>query len=329
VGRLGVAALVVLVLAVGATRAGGVATLHVQVSGNGTVSSNPPGIECPTACSEEFDSGSRVVLTAHPAAGEGFLGWGGACSGSAAACTVVADVEKNVAAKFTPGTVSALWIDDATGHETNFDTGAELTVTLAPASTETVTVEYKTTDGTADSTDYVQESGRLVFAPGATAIQIPIGIKGDALDEPDETFFVDLSSPEHATIARGRGTVTIVDDPEDRGQVRILDAAVRANWSVHRGYTRVTRLQVRRAPRGATIEVLCSGKGCPFKQKRTGRNVTGSFRTAKLRPGAVVELVIDSPGLIGRVFRYTVRASRAPRTAQLCWPPTAARPTAC
>jgi hypothetical protein len=58
-----------------ASGAGGVAILHVFVSGSGTVTSNPPGINCPTECAEEFDAGSRVTLTAQPAAGETFLGW--------------------------------------------------------------------------------------------------------------------------------------------------------------------------------------------------------------------------------------------------------------
>ena len=119
--RFVVPLLALLAFAVGATRAGGVTTLHVQMSGNGAVASIPPGIDCPVECSEQFDSGSRIVLSAHPAAGESFLGWGGACSGSAATCTVVADVEKNVAAKFTPGTLPAITIDDVKVTETNVD----------------------------------------------------------------------------------------------------------------------------------------------------------------------------------------------------------------
>jgi hypothetical protein len=325
--RLVIPLAAVVVFAVGAKQAGGVATLHVQVSGSGSVTSDPAGISCPSECSEQFDSGGRVVLTAHPGTNESFLGWGGGCSGSSSTCAVVADVEKNVAAKFTPGTLPAITIDDVSANETNFDIVAVLTATLAPASTETVTVHYATADGTADSTDYVADSGTLTFAPGVTSARLPVLIKGDALDEPDETLSVDLSAPEHATITRARGTVTIVDD--DPAPVRILDAGVATRWQVHRRYTSVARLVVTRAPVGASIQVRCSGKGCPFRQKRTGRTVTGLFRTAKLRPGAVIEVVIDSPGLIGRVFRYSVRASRAPRTAQLCWPPAAARPTAC
>jgi Fe-S cluster biogenesis protein NfuA len=324
---LAVALVVLLLVAVGATRAGGVATLHVFVSGNGTVTSSPPGIDCPTECAEEFDSGSRVALTAHPAAGEAFLGWGGACSGSAATCTTIADVEKNVAAKFTPGTLPVLSIDDATGHETNFDTGAVLTVTLAPASAETVKVRYATADGTADYTDYVADSGTLTFPPGTTAARIPVGIKGDALDEPDETFFVDLSAPEHATITRARGVVTIVDD--DPAPVRILDAAVATRWHVHRRYTRVTRLVVTEAPAGASIEVRCSGEGCPFERKRTGRKLTGLFAKAKLRPGATITVGVELPGLIGKVFEYRIRTSKLPRARVLCFPPAATKPSPC
>jgi hypothetical protein len=327
--RLVVPLLVLLSCAVGATQVGGVATLRVQVSGKGSVTSSPPEVNCSADCSDQLESGSRLVLTAHADVSESFLGWGGACAGSGPTCSVVVDVDKNVAAKFTPGTLPAITIDDVRATETNVDIVAVLTATLAPASAETVKVHYATVDGTADSTDYVADSGTLTFQPGVTTARIPVLIKGDALDEPDEMLFVDLSAPEHATITSSRGIVTIVDDPGDRAPQRLLDAAVSARWNVHRGYTGVTRFVVTHAPAGAAIEVRCSGKGCPFKERRTGRKVTGLFRTAKLKPGAVIELVIDSPGLVGRVFRYMIRASRAPRTVQLCWPPEAARPTAC
>ena len=327
--RLVVPVLVLLACAVGATRVGGVATLHMQVSGNGAVTSNPPGINCPAECSEQFDSGSRVVFSAHPAAGESFLGWGGACSGSAPTCTVIADVETNVAAKFTPGTLPAITIDDVKVTETNVDIVAVLTATLAPASAETVTVHYATADGTADSTDYVADAGTLTFAPGVTTARIPVLIKGDALDEPDETLFVDLSAPEQATVGRARGTVTIVDDPGDLAPQRILDAAVSARWNVHRRYTRVTRFVVTRAPAGAGIEVLCSGKGCPFKRKQAGLKLTPLFGTAKLRPGATIQLRVDAAGMIGRVFEYRIRAAKTPRVRTLCFPPAASKPAGC
>jgi Calx-beta domain/Divergent InlB B-repeat domain len=311
---LGVVLLLCFAGAAGGAR--GVTTLHVFVSGNGTVTSSPPGINCPTECAEQFDSGSRVTLEAQPAPGDAFLGWGGACSSSTTTCTVVMDVPKNVAAKFTPGTLPALSIDDVTTHETNVDTVAVLTVTLAPESPDTVTLHYASADGTADSTDYVGDAGTLRFPPGTTSVRIPVLIKGDALDEPDETLFVDLSSPEHATISRGRGTVTIVDD--DPAPFRLLDAFVDVRWSVHRRYTKVTRFVVHR-PAGAAVKVRCRGQGCPV---RVG---------AELSPGAVVDVRVTMPyqPLIGRVFQYRIRASKRPRVTALCLPPGALKPVRC
>jgi hypothetical protein len=47
---------------------------------------------------------------------------------------------------------------------------------------------------------------------GTTTRTISISIKGDTLVEPDEVFFVNLSAPDHATIADTQGICTILDD---------------------------------------------------------------------------------------------------------------------
>ncbi|MFL5919446.1 MAG: Calx-beta domain-containing protein [Gaiellaceae bacterium] len=206
----------------------------------------------------------------------------------------------------------ALSIDDTTTRETNFDTVAVLTVTLAAASEEGVTVQYATRDGTADSTDYVSTSGTLTFAPGATTARVPVLVKGDALDEPDETFFVDLSSPEHAAIGRGSGAVTIVDDVGDRGLRPIVDAGIAARWLVRRGYTRVAQLRVTRAPSTASIAVSCAGKGCPFRFRTARPSLTRLFANARLRPGATVRITVDAPGMTGKLFSFQVRSGKPP-----------------
>jgi hypothetical protein len=202
----------------------------------------------------------------------------------------------------------ALSIDDETTLETNVDTAAVVDVTLSSASDETVTVHWATADGTAGAEDYVPASGTLTFASGETTKRAVVLIKGDALDEPDETFFVDLSSPEHATIERARATVTIVDD--DPAPFRLLDASVDARWSVHRTYTRVVRFAVHR-PSGTTLRIRCRGAGCPLQVG------------AKLRPGTLVDVRIDAKyqPVIGRVFLYRIRAGKPPRFTELCLSP--------
>lgn len=73
-------------------------TLTVSVTGSGTVTSTPAGIDCGTTCSAAFDEGSQVALTANPAAGFTFSGFSGACS--AAACTVTMSADESVTATF-------------------------------------------------------------------------------------------------------------------------------------------------------------------------------------------------------------------------------------
>ena len=47
-------------------------TLSVTISGSGTVTSAPSGINCGTTCSASYDSGTQVTLTATPATGSTF-----------------------------------------------------------------------------------------------------------------------------------------------------------------------------------------------------------------------------------------------------------------
>jgi hypothetical protein len=90
---------------------------------------------------------------------------------------------------------------------------AVFTVRLSSASQQRVTVNYATANGTAKAPgDYTARSGTLSFAPTETAKTISVAVKGDRLNERNETFFVRLSGAVNAAIADASGQGTIIDN---------------------------------------------------------------------------------------------------------------------
>ena len=108
-----------------------------------------------------------------------------------------------------------LSVSDATITEGDSGpTAATFTVTLSPASSQTVTVDYATADGTATAAglDYTTASGPLTFAPGETSKTVTVDVLGDTLPEANETFTLNLSNAAGAPILDGQGVGTIVDN---------------------------------------------------------------------------------------------------------------------
>jgi hypothetical protein len=118
-----------------------------------------------------------------------------------------------------PGTASAqvptISIDDPTVTEGNVGTSnASFTVSLSEPSSETVTVDFGTSNGTATAAlDYVSRSETVTFNPGDTSKQVTVQVNGDSIDEPDETFNGNLSNASvNASIGDSQGVATITDD---------------------------------------------------------------------------------------------------------------------
>src|SRR5262249_59914903 len=117
-------------------------------AGSGVVTSNPAGVNCGIDCSATFLSGTRVVLTATPAAGSLFSGWSGDCASQGNPCTVTMDGARSVTASFGqaatlvvalagsgPGTVtsSPAGINCGSGCSEAYALGTAGTLTAFPA----------------------------------------------------------------------------------------------------------------------------------------------------------------------------------------------------
>ena len=77
-----------------------------------------------------------------------------------------------------------------------------LTVNLFPASSGTVTVDYATSDITADAgMDYTATLGTLTFMPGETSKTITVTLLNDTVYDDTERFRVTLSNPTGAALS--------------------------------------------------------------------------------------------------------------------------------
>ena len=117
----------------------------------------------------------------------------------------------------------------------------EFTASLSARSDEQVTVDYATSDGTAESgTDFTAASGTLTFAANATSQTVRVQTAQDSADEEDETFTLELSNPSGATLGDAAATGTIEDDDESLAP---LTASFRKVPAEHDGTTFTFRVK--------------------------------------------------------------------------------------
>src|SRR5262249_45557783 len=135
---------------------------------------------------------------------------------------------------------------------------AVFTVTLLPASNQTVTVDYRTQDGTAIAdADYVRQSNTLTFTAGQVAKTITVAIPANNTAGPNKYFFVNLSNPKgaNASISDAQGIGRI----RSRNNVPMLpadfDADLKAEIAVYRDGT----WWIVRSSDGVVISTLWGG----------------------------------------------------------------------
>ncbi|MBK9031448.1 MAG: hypothetical protein IPL61_08945 [Myxococcales bacterium] len=123
---------------------GGTATAELTVvlggTATGTVTSMPAGITCGASCTGSFPVGTLVTLTAAPAAGASFTGWGGGCSGALPTCSLVVNAASAVNAGFDiqRHTVTVMPAGNGTGRVTSPAGGIDCPGTC------TITVDHGT-----------------------------------------------------------------------------------------------------------------------------------------------------------------------------------------
>ena len=104
-------------------------------------------------------------------------------------------------------------------------TQATFVVALSGPSSQSVSFSFATANGSATAgSDYVATNGAAAFAPGEVEKPVVVLVNGDTVDEAQETFFLDISNVQNATVSSSRGTGFIVDD--DGPTISINDVSV-------------------------------------------------------------------------------------------------------
>jgi len=129
-------------------------------------------------------------------------------------------------------------------------------IDMAPASFQTVTVDYEVLEASARSgSDYIASpSGTITIPAGATFAILTVSIIGDTIVEPNEGFAVRLSNPRGAFIFGPHDPQTallVVDIINDDASVQLADAA--PSVSEGAGATTVTVTRVGDTSRPATV----------------------------------------------------------------------------
>ncbi len=107
-----------------------------------------------------------------------------------------------------------LSINDISIQEGNFGTkDAVFTLSSAGTINQNISVHFATSDGTAQGgSDYIPCAGVATLNPSVSTTTIVVPIVNDKFNEATEAFFLNLSQPVNARIAKGVGTATIIDD---------------------------------------------------------------------------------------------------------------------
>jgi uncharacterized repeat protein (TIGR02543 family) len=188
--------------------------LTIAKTGEGTITSNPAGIECGSECKAEFNEGSSVELTASPASGYAFNSWAGCTEHVGLTCKVTMSKALTVKASFiaTPsltiekagsgqGKASATGIscDENCSEATSaIKTGTSVTVKVASAKgSEAASFE----GGTGSASGCSGASCTFTISANSSVI-----VKFDP--KPTKTLTVNLTGPAaYKGKVTGKGTV--------------------------------------------------------------------------------------------------------------------------
>ncbi|MFP6895516.1 MAG: Calx-beta domain-containing protein [Roseibacillus sp.] len=88
-----------------------------------------------------------------------------------------------------------------------------ITLSEAPQAGELVSADFATSPGTATSgVDFIATTGTLIFSAGEISKAVSVAVRGDTVEEDNETLLLSLSGVSGAAVANATASGTIIDD---------------------------------------------------------------------------------------------------------------------
>jgi len=182
-------------------------------TGQGTIVSSPSGINCGSDCTENFNQGTSVTLTASASSGSSFASWAGDCSGSSNTCVVSMNAAKQVIGIFNASVPSGYTL---TVSKTGTGSG---TVTSVPAG---ITCG---TDGTDCTENYSSGTTVLLIAAApssstftgwsgaCTGTSITCNVLMNSAKSVTANFNTSTTSKTLTVVKAGSGSGTVTSSP--------------------------------------------------------------------------------------------------------------------
>ena len=212
-------------------------------NGTGTVTSSPAGINCGADCTEIYNFGTVVTLTATPAAGSTFAGWSGACTGTGPCMTTITGAT-GVTATFTLNQYT-------------------LTVTRAGTGTGTVTSSPAGINCGADCTEVYNHGTAVVLTAAAAAGSTVSGWSGGGCTGTGTcTTTITAATSVTATFTLNAYTLTVTRAGTGTGTVTSSPAGINCGADCTEVLNHGTMITLTAAAAGTSTFAGWSGGGC-------------------------------------------------------------------
>ena len=193
------------------------------------------------------------------------------------------------------GSARAATLPSVSVNDVSVAEGTGGTTTLTFTITQNIPGKSKVVFVTANDTakapsDYIARSGSVRFAGKKLTRTVAVTIVTDALDEPDEAFFLKLTGATGATIADGEGVGTILDDdPPPIVQVPSTLAVPEGQT----GDTTIASIDVTlTAPSGKAVSVAWATADGTVDPATEGDDYLGGSGTLHFAPGETDKVVL-------------------------------------